>query len=226
MTRLAQSHVLITGAASGLGRRMALGVARRGGSLTLWDLDGDRLDTVRSEIAKLGARAETGVVDVSDRSAVYEAARRVAAPVDVLVNNAGVVHGKTLLELSDESIERSFAVNALALFWTVKAFLPSMVERNRGHLVTIASAGGLIGVPRLSDYSATKFAAVGLDESLRAELATTAPGVRTTVVCPYFIDTACSRASRRDSLSCFPSWTRRRSVRRSCAPSSPTSGSS
>jgi all-trans-retinol dehydrogenase (NAD+) len=80
-------------------------------------------------------------------------------------------------------------VNTLALFWTTKAFLPAMVEQNRGHLVTIASASGLVGVSGLADYAASKWAAVGFDESLRMELARAAPGVKTTVVCPYYIDT-------------------------------------
>jgi all-trans-retinol dehydrogenase (NAD+) len=189
MTALAGNHILITGAASGIGRRMAHGVARRGGTLTLWDLSHTGLETVRSEVAGLGSRARTAVVDVSDRKAVSDAAARVATPVDVLINNAGVVSGKGLLEIPDEIIEKSFAVNALSLFWTTRAFLPGMIERRRGHVVTIASAGGLIGVPRLSDYCATKWAAVGFDESLRMELRKLAPAVRTTVVCPFYIAT-------------------------------------
>ncbi len=97
--------------------------------------------------------------------------------------------GKALLDIPDEKIERTFAVNTLALFWMVKAFLPGMIERRKGHLVTIASASGLIGVPKLSDYGASKWAAVGFDESLRMELRKLAPAIRTTVVCPYFIKT-------------------------------------
>jgi all-trans-retinol dehydrogenase (NAD+) len=189
MTSIAGSHVLVTGAASGLGRRMALGIARRQGTLSLWDVNQEALERVLEEVRGLGARAEAFVVDVSNREAVYDAARRVEHAVDILVNNAGVVSGRPLLELPDENIERSFAVNVLALFWTTKAFLPGMIERGRGHVVTIASAGGLIGVPKLSDYSASKFAAVGFDESLRVELRRTAPGVRTTVVCPFFVAT-------------------------------------
>jgi all-trans-retinol dehydrogenase (NAD+) len=189
MTAIAGSHVLVTGAASGLGRRIALGVARRKGSLSLWDVNGEGVLAVREEVLGLGASADASVVDVSDREAVYEAARHIARPVDVLVNNAGVVNGRSLLELSDESIARSFSVNALSLFWTTKAFLPGMIARRRGHVVTIASAGGLLGVPKLTDYCASKWAAVGFDESLRVELKKSAPEVRTTVVCPFFIAT-------------------------------------
>jgi all-trans-retinol dehydrogenase (NAD+) len=104
-----------------------------------------------------------------------------------------VVSGRPLLELPDEKIEATFAVNALSLFWTSKAFLPAMLARGRGHLVTIASASALIGVAKLSDYAASKWAAMGFDESLRAELRQTAPALRTTVVCPYYIDTGMFR---------------------------------
>jgi len=188
MTELSGARVLVTGAASGLGRRMALEIAARGAALSLWDLDQRGLEEVVTEIAARGGRASSVVCDVSDRAAVYEAADSVGA-IDVLINNAGVVSGQSVLEISDERIEKGFAVNTLSLFWMIKAFLPGMIERDRGHIVTIASAAGLIGVPKLTDYCASKFAAVGLDESLRAELSTRAPGVRTTVVCPYYIDT-------------------------------------
>jgi all-trans-retinol dehydrogenase (NAD+) len=80
-------------------------------------------------------------------------------------------------------------VNILAHFWTGKAFLPSMLERNSGHIVTIASAAGILGVRGLADYSASKFAAFGFNESLRMELRRLKSSVRTTIVCPFFIDT-------------------------------------
>ncbi len=129
---------------------------------------------------------------MSDREQVYARAdevRGVAGDVDVLVNNAGIVSGRPLLELSDECIERTFAVNTLALFWTTKAFLPAMTARGSGHVVTVASAAGLIGTARETDYAASKFAAVGFNEALRQELRRSACGVRTTVVCPYYVDT-------------------------------------
>ncbi len=189
MTAFQGSRVLITGAASGLGRRLAHGSARRKAELVLWDLDGAGLERVAREVEEIGSSAETAVVDVSRRQDVYEAARALREPVDVLINNAGVVSGKSFLELPDDMIERTFSVNTLALFWTVKAFLPGMIERRRGHLVTIASASGLIGVPKLSDYGASKWAAVGFDESLRMELRRIAPAIRTTVVCSYYIAT-------------------------------------
>jgi all-trans-retinol dehydrogenase (NAD+) len=116
--------------------------------------------------------------------------------VDVLVNNAGIVTGAPLLDLSDEMIEATFRVNVLPLYWVTKAFLPQMVARQRGHVVTVASAAGLLGVPRQTDYSASKHAAVGFDESLRVELARLAPSIQTTVVCPFYIDTGMFAGAR------------------------------
>lgn len=193
MTQLAGKTALITGGASGIGRLMALELARRGARLVIWDLNPAGLEAIVSELDGATGRPSVGMVcDVSDRHAIYAAAERVRSEVgevDILVNNAGVVSGRPFLELPDEAIERTFQVNTLALFWTAKAFLPGMIARNSGHVVTIASASGLVGVPRLVDYAASKHAAVGFDESLRMEMRDTAPGVKTTVVCPFFIDT-------------------------------------
>jgi len=87
-------------------------------------------------------------------------------------------------------IERTFKVNTIAMFWTTKAFLPKMLENNHGHIVTIASSAGIIGVNGLADYCASKFGAVGFDESLRFELRKLGKtGVHTTCICPYYINT-------------------------------------
>jgi all-trans-retinol dehydrogenase (NAD+) len=200
MSTIAGKNVLITGGASGMGRLVARRVAALGGNLVLWDVNPDNLERVRAEAERASGRpALAHVCDVSDRAQVYETANRVKAsigPLDILVNSAGVVTGAPFLELPDEKVELTFGVNALALFWTAKAFLPDMIARNSGHLVTIASASGYVGVANLADYSASKWAAIGFDESLRAELRKTAPGVRTTVVCPYYVDTGMFKGVR------------------------------
>lgn len=190
MTEVANRTVLITGAASGIGRRMALELAARSARIVAWDIDRVGLDKLLAELPGSGHTAD--LVDVADSDRVREAAVQVrdrSGPVHVLVNNAGVVSGKKLMEVSEERIRTTFGVNTLALFWTTRAFLPDMLARNEGHVVTVASAAGLVGVKGLVDYSASKFAAVGFDEALRMELADSAPGVKTTVVCPFFIDT-------------------------------------
>lgn len=184
---------LVTGGASGIGRSLALELARRGAVPVLWDLDEERLGGVLGELEAAGASKAYGYVcDVRDPGAVADTAgrvRREAGDVEVLVNNAGVVSGTRLVDLTEEMVRRTFEVNVLALFWVTKAFLPAMIDAGRGHIVTVASAAGLVGVARQTDYSASKHAAVGFDESLRNELRHVAPRIRTTVVCPYYIDT-------------------------------------
>lgn len=193
MTEVRGRIALVTGGAAGIGRLLAMELARRGAVPVVWDLDGERLDAVVDELASMtGGRARGYRCDVRDPAAVYETADKVRAEVGdpfVVVNNAGVVSGSRLLDLSDDAVRRTFEVNVLSLFWVTKAFLPAMVDADRGHLVTIASAAGLVGVARQTDYSASKHAAVGFDESLRVELRRIAPRVRTTVVCPYYVDT-------------------------------------
>ena len=192
MTHVAGRTALVTGAASGIGRQLALDLADRGARVVLWDVDAAGLDDVVREVHASGASAFGYSCDVGDASAVRETAARVHSEVgrvEVLVNNAGVVHGKPLLELTDEDVEHTFRVNALAHFWTTRAFLPDMLERHVGHIVAIASTAGMSGGPRLTAYCASKHAAVGLNEALRVELARTAPWIRTTVVMPHLVDT-------------------------------------
>jgi all-trans-retinol dehydrogenase (NAD+) len=190
MKDITDKVILVTGGASGMGRLMALDFARRGGRVAVWDMDAGALKTLEAEAEGLSV---TGMVcDVSDRATVARQAKALVkklGPVDILINNAGIVSGKKLLEIQDEKIIQTVNVNLLSLFWTTRAFLPSMLERNSGHIVTMASAAGLIGVKGLSDYCAGKFAAIGFDESLRMELRRMKSNVVTTVVCPYFIDT-------------------------------------
>lgn len=194
--KFAGRRVLVTGGARGMGLLIARGAAARGARVALWDRDADALDAAAGQISPpTGDSAPEPwrqAVDVSDRRQVEEAAAALASgfgEVEILVNNAGVVSGRPFADLTPEQVERTLAVNAAALFWLTRAFLPPMIRRGEGHLVTMASAAGLIGVPGLSDYCASKFAAVGFHESLRAELRRTAPGVRSTLVCPFFVNT-------------------------------------
>jgi all-trans-retinol dehydrogenase (NAD+) len=192
MTNIRGSRALITGAASGIGRLLAAEMGQAGASLVLWDIDAQGLGAVRDELRGAGCAADTYVCDLARREDIEAVAAETLArsgPVDILVNNAGVVSGKNLLEISPAEIERTFQVNTLALFWTARAFLPGMLERNKGHLVTIASAAGLAGTSKLTDYCSSKFAAVGFDESLRVELKRQESKVVTTVVCPFYTDT-------------------------------------
>lgn len=194
---------------------MALQFASLGAYVVLLDKDKDALNSALFDAHKAYDKFKTWVVhngyaisfgevlprvlpiaiavDLTDRQKTYAAMRRVKklyGGIDILINNAGVVTGKKLLECPDALIDLSFQVNAISHFWTVKAVLPSMLEANAGHIVTVASSAGLLGVPGLADYCASKYAAVGFDESLRFELHKLGKtGVKTTLVCPGQIDT-------------------------------------
>ena len=196
MSEIAGRHILITGGASGIGRLMAQRLAALGARISIWDIDRERLGKGVAELATGPEPARGFRCDVAKREEVYRVAAETlaaAGPVDILINNAGIVSGCSFLELPDEKIEATFAINTLSLFWVTKAFLPKMIEQRRGHVVTIASASALVGVAKLADYAASKWAAMGFDESLRVELREIAPQIRTTVVCPYYIDTGMFR---------------------------------
>lgn len=187
--------VLVTGAGSGIGRLMAIGAAQRGAKAVIaWDLNAEGA----AETAMLAAtsaadvKTDAAVVDVTDADSVSSAASDVLARfgrVDILINNAGIVTGKEFLKLSDADVERTFAVNTLSHYRTTREFLPGMMERDRGSVVTIASAAGLVGVARQTDYAGSKFGAVGFAQSLRAELRHHGSNVHTLVYCPYYIGT-------------------------------------
>lgn len=188
-THIDGARVLITGAGSGIGRLMALDAAARGAAeVLIWDLSAERGLSVRAEIMAAGSHARAFAVNVGDAEQVANAAED-TGPVDVLINCAGIVTGTKLLDADEDAIRRVYEVNTLALYWVTRAFLPGMLERDRGTIVTISSAAGLIGVARQTDYSASKFAAVGFTESLRAELRAGGSKVRTLLVCPYYINT-------------------------------------
>ncbi|MDY6076535.1 SDR family oxidoreductase [Mobiluncus sp.] len=189
--------VLITGAGSGIGRLMAVEAARRGArAVIIWDLNAEAgTETAgMAEAAATAPRFRSGAftVDVTDAEVVHEAARQTLSEygrVDILINNAGIVTGKPVLETTDRDVQRSFEVNTIAHYRTVREFLPGMIARDRGSVVTIASAAGLVGVPRLSDYNGSKFGAVGFAQSLRAELRHMGSHVHTLLYCPYYIST-------------------------------------
>uniref|UniRef100_A0A8C8SG96 Short-chain dehydrogenase/reductase 3 n=1 Tax=Pelusios castaneus TaxID=367368 RepID=A0A8C8SG96_9SAUR len=186
---------LITGAASakGLGRLFALEFAQRGATLVLWDIDADGNEKTAVQVMERGAKVYAYTCDVSQRQDVYKTAERVrqeVGDVTVLVNNAGVVAGKPILQCSDELLERTMKTNCHAHFWTVKAFLPKMMEMNHGHIVTIAGYFGLFATACVEDYCASKFAVVGFHEALSHQLrAKQINGVKTTLVCPCLVKT-------------------------------------
>ncbi|XP_063775906.1 17-beta-hydroxysteroid dehydrogenase 13-like [Pseudophryne corroboree] len=185
--------VLITGAGHGIGRVTATEFAKLHSVLVLWDINKNGVEEVAAECRKIGAKVYSYVVDCSKREDINAAADKVkqeVGDVTILINNAGVVFCADLLSLEDHQIQKIFEVNILAHFWTTRTFLPSMMQNNHGHIVTIASSAGLIGVPYLVDYCSTKFAAIGYHKALTAELAALQmSGIKTTCLCPVFVDT-------------------------------------
>jgi len=184
---------LITGAGSGLGRGMAYLLAKKGCVVVCWDVNAAGNDeTVKHINEELGKEAYGFIVDVTDREAVYKAAHQSAlkaGDITLLINNAGIVSGRSFLELDDKVIEKVMAVNTMSHFWTTKAFLPSMIEKDHGQIVAIASSAGYFAVPKLTDYCASKAAAAHFADSLDMELKKQGSNVKVTWVCPYAIDT-------------------------------------
>jgi all-trans-retinol dehydrogenase (NAD+) len=185
---------LITGAGSGLGRLLALKMAEGGAKVAMLDINETGVKAAAGEVQASGGEAFARRCDVTDvedvRAAIAESREALGGDITILVNNAGVVAGKTILKESESGIRRTMNVNVMAHFWTIRECLPSMLARNHGHVVTIASASGYCGVAGMCDYAASKWAAIGLDESLRLELRREGyTGVHTTCICPSFIDT-------------------------------------
>ncbi|PNS14996.1 hypothetical protein CAC42_2225 [Sphaceloma murrayae] len=162
--------VVITGGSSGLGRVLADIYAMRGVSVAVLD--------VRPYYEKATEQADGAVhfynVDVGDENAIQEVGARIEkdlGPPTILVNNAGIVNGKTLLEVDSAALERNFRVNLLSHFHTIRAFLPAMMQRKAGTIVTVASVLGDLGASQLSDYTAAKAGLIAMHTSLRTELA-------------------------------------------------------
>lgn len=185
--------VLITGAGSGIGRLMALRFADLGAKVVLWDINKQGNDAVAQEITAKSQAAFAYQCDCSKREDIYRTAAKVkedVGEVTVLINNAGIVSGKKFFDVSDDMADLTFKVNTAAHFWTIKAFVPEMMKKNKGHIITIASGAGLFGVAGLMDYCASKFGAVGIHEALTSELSNLKlDGVHTTCVCPFYIST-------------------------------------
>ncbi|NXJ57791.1 RDHE2 dehydrogenase, partial [Spizaetus tyrannus] len=202
--------VLITGAGSGVGRVLSLKFASLGATVVLWDINQEGLQETSRLARENGAvRVHCYICDCSKRQEVYRIADQVkkeVGDVSILVNNAGTVTGKRLIDSPDSLVEKTLEVNVMAHFWTYKAFLPAMMASNHGHLVSIASLAGLMGINCLSDYCASKFAAVGFAESVYFEMRHLGKtGVKTTVVCPCFINTGMFDGCRSNWPNLLPS---------------------
>lgn len=189
--------VLVTGAASGIGRETALAFARRGADLFVCDRDEQGLAAIERDIGSLGRRVRAERVDVSRRDEMAAFAATVHAAVealDILMNNAGVGLGASFLDTDLADWDWIVGINFWGVVHGCHYFVPKMVERGRGgHVVNVSSAAGFMATEALSAYSTTKFAVFGLSEALRDELARHRIGV--TTVCPGLINTPITRSS-------------------------------
>ena len=196
------TNVLITGGASGIGRIMGRICLEKGASnLVVWDINQANIDKTEAELSDVKP-AEAGVskgqihsyiVNVSDPQAIksaYEKVKSEVGEVDILVNCAGIVRGNNTFDKQTvQDIDLTMDINANAPMYVALAVLPDMLRRDRGHICNIASAAGMLGVPKLSVYCASKWAVIGWTESMRVELKQARSHVRVTSVAPYFINT-------------------------------------
>jgi short-subunit dehydrogenase len=182
--------VVVTGAASGMGRALCRELARAGARLGLLDRNGDGLASLQDELRSEGVSCKQSAADVRDRQAVRVAIAslgEILGPVDLLVACAGIT-GVTLVEdLAIEETEDILRVNLLGVAYAIDAVLPEMLQRRRGHLVALSSLAGCRGVPFSAGYCASKAALVNYLESLRPALRRR--GIAVTTVLPGFVRT-------------------------------------
>lgn len=189
---------VVTGAGSGIGRALAVGLAQRGARLALSDVDETGLDGTVAEVKSLGAQVHAQVLDVTDREAVraYAAAvRDHFGVVHQVYNNAGVAGGSTVLDTDYAAYERVLNVNLWGVIHATKEFLPHLIASGDGHVVNISSLNGIMGQAQLSAYCASKFAVRGFTESLAVEMLTGGLPVKVTVVHPGGVKTNIATAA-------------------------------
>ena len=164
---LNQSVVAITGAGRGIGLAIAKRLAAAGARISIGDIDATLAERAAAEVGGFG-----GALDVRDRSsfsAWLAATEQALGPVEVIINNAGIMPAGPFLEEGDDLSDTQIDINLRGVIHGCKLALPGMVARRRGHVVNVASMAGRLAVPGLAVYCATKFAVVGLTETLREE---------------------------------------------------------
>jgi len=189
---------VVTGAGSGLGRAIARALAREGADVHIVDVNRERIREVENELRAAGAPIEAHVTNVADPDAMMRLADRVfesRGRVDLLFNNAGVCAGGPVESLRLEDWRWSIDVNLYGVIHGLMAFVPRMIgQGGKSVIVNTASMAGLVGFPYMAPYSASKFAVVGLGESLASELAP--HGIHVLTVCPGAVATNVIRDGR------------------------------
>ena len=188
--RLHGKTALISGGNRGIGRAIAQAYAAEGADLVLTARDAELLETVAEALREAhGIRCVTFACDVTDEPAVQKMVEKAEAdaPIDVLVNNAGIYSGGRFLDLTSEDFKRVFEVNFYGLLHLTQAVLPVMIRRKTGRVINIASTAGKWGAPYQSAYNASKHAVVGLTRCIALE--TAEHNVLVNAICPWFVET-------------------------------------
>jgi len=192
----------ITGAASGIGRALAVDLAGRGAHLALSDVDGVGLADTVARCEGHGVKVTAQHVDVADRAAVHAWADQVVAEhgkVNLIVNNAGVALGATVDGMTYDDFEWLMNINFWGVVHGTKAFLPHLKAAGEGHVVNLSSVFGLMSIPAQGAYNAAKFGVRGFTDALRMELDMERCGVSATTIHPGGIRTNIARSARMDA---------------------------
>jgi NAD(P)-dependent dehydrogenase (short-subunit alcohol dehydrogenase family) len=193
-TSFQNKTVLITGGSRGLGLILAQRFLREGARVAICGREESSLARARAELEALGGQVLALTCDVTDSvqvEALVAKVQETLGPVDVLVNNAGLIQTGPIESMTLEDFEEAINIHLWAPLYTTLAVLPEMKKRQQGRIINIASIGGKVSVPHLVPYSASKFALVGLSDGMRAELAQ--DGIRVTTVCPGLMRTGSPR---------------------------------
>jgi 3-oxoacyl-[acyl-carrier protein] reductase len=173
MTDLKNKNALITGAGKGIGKAIALALAKEGVNVILVARTQEEIDSVAAKVRSLRVKALAITADVADINSVNAAVEKALAEfgtIDILINNAGIAAFGKFLELEPTDWERIIQVNLMGTYYMTRAVLPNMIERQTGDIINISSTAGLSGNALTSAYSASKFAVLGLTESLMQEV--------------------------------------------------------
>ena len=193
MKSLQNKRALVTGGAQGIGLSIVRAFAAAGAEIVLTDINAETLDKARRVLTAAGAKCHTYILDVTDDGDIAATRDRLheeVGPIDLLVNNAGVVFGGAFLEVPLEQHKQTLRVATEGTVAVTHAFLPDLIAARESHLVNMSSASGLVGLPWASTYAASKWATLGFSESLRLELERTGnKHVGVTVVCPSYVAT-------------------------------------
>jgi 3-oxoacyl-[acyl-carrier protein] reductase len=173
MNDLKNKNALITGAGKGIGKAVAIALAKEGVNVILLARTQSDLDEVAQDAKAHGVKALTVIADVGDINSVNTAIEKALTEfkmIDILINNAGIAAFGKFLELEPKAWENIIQVNLMGTYYVTRAVLPNMIERKTGDIINISSTAGLSGNALTSAYSASKFAVLGLTDSLMQEV--------------------------------------------------------